>query len=58
MTRIRRAEIVSLDGLTKLVLPPSTLMPVAALSNLVDRLRARSCSFPTMMFGAEAIGNS
>jgi EipB-like len=53
-----RAEIVSLNGLTKLVLPPSTLMPVAALSNLVDRLRAKSGSFPTVMYGAEAIGEA
>ena len=53
-----RAEIVSVNGLTKIGLPPSTLMPVAALGNLVDRLRAKSGSFPTVIFGAEAIGDA
>jgi len=53
-----RAEIVSPNGPAQLILPPSTLMPVAALSRLVDRLRAKSGSFPTVMFGAEAIGDA
>jgi hypothetical protein len=52
-------DIVSPDGSQHLVLPPPTLMPVAAVSHLVDRLHAvGAASFPAFMFGAEATGDA
>src|SRR5437899_4521932 len=52
-------EIVSPDGPRHVVLPPPTLMPVAAVSHLIDSLRAaRAASFPALMFGAEATGDA
>jgi len=54
-------DIVSPDGPQHLVLPPPTLMPVAAVSHLVDRLHAGAASFPAfpaLMFGAEAMGEA
>jgi len=41
-----------------LILPPPTLMPIAAVSHLVDRLRAKAVSFPALMFDAEVIGDA
>jgi hypothetical protein len=52
-------DVVSPDGTQHLVLPPPTLMPVAAVSHLVDRLHtAGAASFPAFMFGAEATGDA
>ena len=53
-----RAEIVSPNGTTKFVLPPMTLMPIAAISDLVDRLRAKATDFPALMFDAEVMGDA
>jgi hypothetical protein len=53
-----RAEIVSPNGPSQFVLPPPTLMPVAAISHLVDRLRARASAFPALMFDAEVMGDA
>lgn len=52
-----RAEIVSSAGPEQVILPPPTLMPVAAVSGLVDRLRSRTVTTPTLMFTAEAMGD-
>lgn len=52
-----RAEIVSPAGPEKLILPPPTLMPVAAVGQLVERLKERAASAPTLMFSAEAMGD-
>ncbi len=53
-----QAEIVSPDGPLKFVLPPSTLMPIAAVSHLVDRLRAKATAFPTLIFDAEVMSDA
>jgi hypothetical protein len=54
-----RAEIVAPSGPPALLtLPPPTLMPIAAVSHLVDRLRAKAVSFPALMFDAEVIGDA
>ncbi|WP_170920903.1 EipB family protein [Enhydrobacter aerosaccus] len=52
-----RAEIISAVGPEQLVLPPPTLMPVAAIGRLVEQLRAEAAFSPTLMFSAEAMGD-
>jgi EipB-like len=54
-----RAEIVQPGGPPNLfVLPPPTLMPVAAIDHLVQRLQARAATFPALMFDAEVLGDA
>lgn len=54
-----RAEIVQGEGPPQqFVLPPPTLLPVAALDYLIDRLRAKAASFPALMFDGEVIGDA
>lgn len=53
-----RAEIVSPNGPQQFVLPPPTLMPVAAIGYLVDRLEANAASFPALAFDAEVINDA
>jgi hypothetical protein len=53
-----RAEIVSPDGPAQLILPSPTLMPIAAVNNLIERLQGKAASFPTLMFGAEVMGDA
>ncbi|WP_170921059.1 EipB family protein [Enhydrobacter aerosaccus] len=53
-----RAEIVSPTGPSQFILPPPTLMPVAAISHLVDRLKAKAAAFPALMFDAEVVGDA
>ena len=53
-----RAELVSPNGPQQFVLPPSTLMPVASLDHVIERLRARAASFPALAFDAEVIGDA
>ncbi len=54
-----RAEIVQPGGPpNQFVLPPPTLMPVAAVDHLIERLRANAASFPTLMFDAEVMGDA
>lgn len=53
-----QAEILSPSGPLQFVLPSPTLMPVAAISHLIERLRARADSFPALMFDAEVIGDA
>lgn len=54
-----RAEIVQ-PGTppNQFVLPPPTLMPVAAINHLIERLRAKAASFPALMFDAEVISDA
>jgi hypothetical protein len=40
------------------VLPPPTLMPVAAIDHLIERLAAKAAAFPALMFDAEVIGDA
>ena len=53
-----RAEIVSPSGPVEFDLPAPTLMPVAGLNYLIDRLDARAASFPALTFDAEVIGDA
>jgi hypothetical protein len=53
-----RAEIVSPGGPVEFDLPAPTLMPVAGLNYLIDRLDARAASFPALTFDAEVIGDA
>lgn len=53
-----RAEIVSPSGPQQFVLPPPTLMPVASIDHLIERLRAGAASFPALAFDAEVIGDA
>ena len=51
-----RAEVVHPQGAPRqLQMPPTTLMPVAALQQLIERLRAGTASYRTLMFDAEII---
>ena len=53
-----RAEIVLAGSPTsQFVLPPPTLMPVAAIDHLIQRLGQRRL-FPALMFDAEVIGDA
>jgi hypothetical protein len=52
------ADIESSKGPAHIVLPAPTLMPVAAVGFLVDRLQARTASFAAFMFAAEAMGDT
>lgn len=53
-----RAEIASPAGPQQFVLPPPTLMPVAAINHLIERLDARAESFPALTFDAEVISDA
>ena len=53
-----RAEIVSPDGPVQVLLPAPTLMPVASINHIIDRLRAGSNAFPTVAFDAQVIGDA
>jgi hypothetical protein len=54
-----KAEIVRPGGPpNQFVLPPPTLMPVAAIDHLIERLRANAASFPALMFDAEVMGDA
>ena len=54
-----RAEIVQPGAPPNLfTLPPPTLMPVAAIDHLVERLQARAATFPALMFDAEVLGDA
>ena len=53
-----RAEIVSANGPKQFVLPPATLMPVAAIGHMIERLGAGADSFPALVFDAEVISDA
>jgi len=53
-----RAEIAGGQGAQQIVLPPGTLLPVAGIAHLVERLRAGVTSFPALMFDAEVISDA
>lgn len=53
-----RAEITYPEGPpAQFALPPSTLLPIAAIDHLIERLRANAAAFPALMFDAEVIGD-
>ena len=53
-----RAEIATPGGPQQFTLPGSTLLPVASIDHVIERLRARVPSFPTLSFDAEVIGDA
>ncbi len=53
-----KAEIVQAGSPpSQFTLPVSTLMPVAAIDHLIERLRANAASFPALMFDPEVMGD-
>lgn len=53
-----RAEIAYPEGPPILfTVPAMTLMPVAAIDYLIDRLRAKAAAFPALMFDGEVIND-
>jgi hypothetical protein len=53
-----KAQIVSPNGLAQFVLPPPTLMPVALIDHVVERLRGGAAGFPVLVFDAEGTGET
>lgn len=54
-----RAEVAYAEGPPRqFTLPPPTLLPVAAIDHLIERLRANAAAFPALMFDAEVIGDA
>jgi len=53
-----RADIVYPGGPSRITLPPATLLPVAAIGHLVERLVGGATSFPTVMFDAEVVNDA
>jgi hypothetical protein len=54
-----RAEIAYPNGPPQqFTLPPSTLMPVASIDHVIERLRGGAVSFPALTFDAEVIGDA
>src|ERR1700738_561281 len=53
-----RAEIVSPTGPAQFVLPQPTLMPVALIDYIVERLRGGAAGFPAVVFDAEGTGET
>ena len=56
--RNSEAEIASPTGPAQFLLPPHTLMPVALIDHLIERLRGGPARFPAPAFDAEAIGDA
>ena len=52
-----RAEISPSSSPGPLMLPTATMMPVAAMRHLIERLGAGAASFPALAFDAEVIGD-
>ena len=53
-----RADIVYPTGPTQIALPPSTLLPVAAIGHLLERLGGGATSFPTVTFDTELVNDA
>ncbi len=53
-----KAQIVSPSGPAQFVLPPPTLMPVALIDHVIERLRGGAAGFPALAFDAEATGET
>lgn len=53
-----RADIVSPEGTAQVALPAPTLMPVASINHIIDRLRAGATAFATLTFDAQVIGDA
>lgn len=53
-----KAQIVSPSGPAQFVLPSPTLMPVALIDHVVERLRSGAAGFPVLVFDAEGTGET
>jgi hypothetical protein len=53
-----KAQIVSPSGPAQFVLPSPTLMPVALIDHVIERLRGGAAGFPAVAFDAEATGET
>jgi envelope integrity protein B len=53
-----RADITSPDGPAQLRLPPLTMMPVASINYIIDKLRAGATSFPALTFDAQGTNDA
>jgi hypothetical protein len=53
-----RAEITSPDGPAHLRLPPLTMMPVASINYIIDKLRTGTASFPALTFDAQGTNDA
>jgi hypothetical protein len=53
-----RAEIVSPSGPAQFLLPSPTLMPVASIDHMIQRLRGSAASFLALAFDAQVIGDA
>src|SRR3981081_1243282 len=51
-----KAQIVSPSGPSQFVLPSPTLMPVALIDHVIERLRGGAAGFPAVAFHAAATG--
>ena len=56
--REMRAEIATPSGPQQFQLPAATLLPVASINHVIERLKARVPSFPALAFDAEVIGDA
>ena len=52
------AQIVSSNGPAQVTLPLRTLMPVAMIDHVVERLRSGAAGFPALVFDAEGTGDT
>jgi hypothetical protein len=53
-----RAEVAYPEGPpSQFTIPVTTLMPVAAIDHLIERLRAKAAAFPALMFDGEVIND-
>jgi hypothetical protein len=53
-----RAELTSPEGRAHMLLPTVTLMPVASINYIIEKLRAGSASFPALTFDAQGTGDA
>jgi EipB-like len=53
-----RADIVTPTGPAQFTLPPSTLLPIAAINYLIERLGSKASAFPALTFDAEVAGDA
>jgi hypothetical protein len=56
--REMRAEIATPSGPQQFQLPAATLLPVASINHVIERLKERVPSFPALSFDTEVIGDA
>ncbi len=53
-----RGDLMTANGPAQLMLPLATLMPIASIGHLVERLRGGATSFPALMYDAEVVSDA